>query len=50
MIRCNTPVRLRKPRRISISPTESSIVNPSRGGMATLNSMIAAPTRKIVSV
>ena len=38
------------PSRISISPTANSIESPSRGGIATLKKIIAAPTRKIVTV
>ena len=44
------PERLRMPSRISINPTESSMLNPSRGGITTPNRIIAEPTRTIVMV
>src|SRR5882762_545618 len=44
------PVRFSTPRRISISPTQNSMVSPTRAGMASPNNIIAAPTARIVSV
>ncbi len=44
------PVRLSTPSKISIRPTENSIVRPMRAGMAKPNRMMAAPTVKMVNV
>jgi hypothetical protein len=45
-----SPVRFKIPSKINISPTDNSIVSPSRGGMTTPKRIIAEPTRKIVMV
>ena len=50
VMRCITPVRFSTPSRISIRPTANSMARPMRGGMTTLNRMMAAPTQKIVMV
>src|SRR5712664_3502776 len=44
------PVRLSTPSRISIRPTENSMVRPTRTGIAKPNKIMAAPTATMVSV
>ena len=44
------PVRFRRPKRINMKATDSSIVKPSAGGMVSLSKMIAEPTRTMVTV
>ena len=50
MARANTPVRFKTPRKMSMNPTDNSMLSPSRGGMLSLKSIIAEPTAKMVSV
>jgi len=45
-----TTAQVSTPSRISIRPTANSMVSPTRGGIARLKRMIAAPTTKMVSV
>ena len=50
VIQASAPVRFKMPSRISIKPTENSIVRPRRVGIAMPSKIMEAPTIKIVTV